>query len=122
MKNKLLRKMTTGRVTFYPSSFMLKGLLCLCVVALIPGCQFLEDYFDKNPAPSGETYLTQVAEGLTQPIAMAEAPDGSNRLFIVEQVGRIRVVTPDGKLQADPFLDLRDKIVPLNPQYDEPVR
>ncbi len=119
MTNKLLRKMMTRSVILSQSPRMLKALLLLGVVAFISGCQYIEDYFDKNNVPSGKTYLTQVAEGLTQPLVVAEAPDGSNRLFIVEQVGRIRIVAPDGKLQTEPFLDIRDKLVTLNPQYDE---
>ena len=35
--------------------------------------------------------------------------DGTKRLFIVEQRGRIRLVV-DGKLQAEPFLDIRDRV------------
>lgn len=50
---------------------------------------------------------------------MAEAPDGSGNLFIVDQVGVIKVVTPDGEMQEEPFLDLKDKIVPLKEHYDE---
>ncbi len=118
MKNNLLRMRITRRVMPSPFPLLLKGLL-LSAVALLSGCQFIEDYFDQNPPPSPQNYLTQVAEGLTQPLVVAQAPDGSNRLFIVEQVGRIRIVAPGGELLAEPFLDIRDKIVPLNPQYDE---
>jgi glucose/arabinose dehydrogenase len=50
-----------------------------------------------------------VAEGLKQPVAITHANDGSNRLFICEQRGRIQVLT-DGKLQPEPFLDIRDKV------------
>lgn len=35
--------------------------------------------------------------------------DGTKRLFIVEQRGRIRLVV-DGKLQAEPYLDIRDRV------------
>ncbi len=38
------------------------------------------------------------------------APDGSGRLFIVEQIGRIRIYK-DGKLQPTPFLDIRSLVV-----------
>ncbi|MDQ3665603.1 MAG: PQQ-dependent sugar dehydrogenase [Acidobacteriota bacterium] len=46
---------------------------------------------------------SQVATGLTQPIAMAFAPDG--RLFICEQGGSLRVVK-NGNLLPTPFLTL----------------
>jgi glucose/arabinose dehydrogenase len=43
--------------------------------------------------------------GLQNPVDIANARDGSGRLFIVEQSGRIRV-TKNGQLTPTPFLDL----------------
>jgi len=63
--------------------------------------------------------LRPIADGLTSPIAMAEAPDGSGRLFVVDQVGVVRVIRPEGDLADEPFLDLRDRIVDLDESYDE---
>jgi glucose/arabinose dehydrogenase len=44
---------------------------------------------------------TTFARGVTEPTAMAFAPDG--RLFVCEQGGDVRVVTPQGQLLATPF-------------------
>jgi glucose/arabinose dehydrogenase len=63
--------------------------------------------------------LALIAEGLTSPVALVAAPDNSGRLFIVDQIGTIRIVAADGTLQDQPFLDARDLIVPLTPEYDE---
>ena len=63
--------------------------------------------------------LRLVAEGLTSPVALVEAPDGSGRRFIVDQVGLIRILTAGGNLLPAPFLDLRSRIVPLMPEFDE---
>src|SRR6188474_365733 len=38
------------------------------------------------------------------------AGDGSNRLFALEQVGRIRIVGADGAVAEQPFLDITDRI------------
>ena len=46
---------------------------------------------------------------LEMPIQMANAGDGSGRLFVVEQKGRIRVIS-DGGLLANPFLDISDQV------------
>ncbi len=62
--------------------------------------------------------LDLVAEGLTQPLSMREAPDGSGRMFIVEQTGTIRILK-GGKVSADPFLDLRSKLVKQLGDFDE---
>ena len=47
--------------------------------------------------------LDVVAEGLTSPVALVAAPDSSGRLFIVDQIGTIRVVAPDGTLRTSRF-------------------
>jgi glucose/arabinose dehydrogenase len=63
--------------------------------------------------------LELVAEGLTAPVDMAIPGDGSGRLFIADQIGVIRVLTADGQLLEEPFLDIRDRMVDINPGYDE---
>jgi glucose/arabinose dehydrogenase len=45
-------------------------------------------------------------EGLDDPLDIAFRPDDPSTLFIVEQVGRIRIVR-DGKLLERPFLDIQ---------------
>jgi glucose/arabinose dehydrogenase len=47
--------------------------------------------------------------GLAAPVDVTNAGDGSGRLFVVEQAGRIRVVR-DAALDARPFLDITDRI------------
>ncbi|HUF14103.1 MAG TPA: PQQ-dependent sugar dehydrogenase [Longimicrobiales bacterium] len=49
-----------------------------------------------------------IASGLESPVHVA-APPGDARLFIVEQIGRIRVVR-DGQLLEQPFLDITDRV------------
>jgi glucose/arabinose dehydrogenase len=50
-----------------------------------------------------------VIEGLDEPLAIVHAGDGSGRLFIAEQGGRIQIVTA-GRLSDTPFLDIADRI------------
>jgi len=49
--------------------------------------------------------LTPHVSGLDQPLYMTQPNDGTNRFFIVERTGRIRVVV-NGALQSTPFLDV----------------
>jgi glucose/arabinose dehydrogenase len=51
---------------------------------------------------------TPIAEGLVLPTAIGHVGDGSGRLLVAEQHGTIRVVV-GGEVDADPFLDLRDR-------------
>jgi glucose/arabinose dehydrogenase len=63
--------------------------------------------------------LELVAEGLTAPVSLATANDGSGRLFIADQIGVIHVLTAEGQLLEEPFLDIRDRMIDINPGYDE---
>jgi glucose/arabinose dehydrogenase len=63
--------------------------------------------------------LRLVAEGLTAPVTLVPANDRSRRLFVVDQTGLIRIIHPDGTLAPEPFLDVRDRLVTLRPNFDE---
>ena len=52
--------------------------------------------------------LSQVAEGLNRPVTLTNAKDGSGRLFIVEQRGRITIMN-NGVL-SDPFLNIEGRV------------
>jgi Glucose / Sorbosone dehydrogenase/Domain of unknown function (DUF4214) len=53
--------------------------------------------------------LAPVWSGLVSPVDITHAADGSGRLFIVEQRGRIRVVR-GGQLLATPYLDISARV------------
>jgi glucose/arabinose dehydrogenase len=53
--------------------------------------------------------LEPFAKGLDAPLAIANAGDGSGRLFVAEQGGQIRIIRTD-KLASAPFLDISDEI------------
>lgn len=71
-----------------------------------------------SPARALEVALEPVADGLVQPVLLTQPADDPRR-FIVEQIGRIRILTAGGELLEEPFLDLRDRLAPLDPQFDE---
>lgn len=56
-------------------------------------------------AATAEPTWAHVVSGLASPVEVAHAGDGSKRLFVVEQGGRIRLIKA-GSLQPAPFLDL----------------
>jgi glucose/arabinose dehydrogenase len=65
--------------------------------------------FDPN-GPQGEVSsitATRVASGLTQPLYAVAAPGDSQRLFVVEQTGSIKIVDlASGTVNATPFLSV----------------
>lgn len=60
--------------------------------------------------------LQKVSDSLTAPVALENAHDGSGRLFIGEQGGRIRIIK-DGHLLKEPFLDISNLLVPMENIY-----
>ena len=54
-------------------------------------------------------HLAPVASGFDRPLFVTHAGDGSGRLFVVEQGGRIRIVR-DGRILPEPFLDLSARL------------
>ena len=75
-------------------------VVLMTLAAVWPPCA------DAQTLPEG-IFLERVVGGLERPIAMANAGDGSNRLFIVQQTGRIRIYDLNqGRLLPTPFLDL----------------
>jgi glucose/arabinose dehydrogenase len=62
------------------------------------------------PPPASNAYaLRRIVGGLGRPVDLKHAGDGSGRLFVVEQPGRIRILQ-DGALLSEPFLDIRDLV------------
>jgi glucose/arabinose dehydrogenase len=40
-------------------------------------------------------------------------------MFVVDQIGVVWIVEPNGTVLPDPFLDIRDRMISLSPVYDE---
>ncbi|MBI5033000.1 MAG: PQQ-dependent sugar dehydrogenase [Chloroflexi bacterium] len=49
--------------------------------------------------------LTPISSGLSEPVSITHAGDGSNRIFVVEQTGQIRIIKGNS-LVSTPFLNL----------------
>jgi hypothetical protein len=75
---------------------------CLALVTLAAICGLCRD----AAAAHLETFLT----GLTNPLFITNAGDGSHRLFIVEQPGIIKVLQP-GSVTPTVFLDISDRVL-----------
>ena len=105
------------------------GLVLTCVL-LATEAQALNvsnpfDPFNPFPDPivkgSLHVNLTPVVpsgSGLTAPNLLISAGDGTNRQFVTDQIGQVRLIK-DGVLQSTPFLDVTARLPTLNPAYDE---
>jgi glucose/arabinose dehydrogenase len=63
---------------------------------------------DKIPDPAGYHWI-EVATGLNRPTGLEHAGDSSGRLFVIEQVGLLRIIK-DGSLLSEPFLDIQQRV------------
>lgn len=61
--------------------------------------------------------LKLVASGFAAPMEFISSRDG--RMFLVDQIGVIKVMAKDGSMRELPFLDIRDRMVKLSAGYDE---
>src|SRR6266545_4190671 len=75
------------------------------------------------PIPHGPITigLQPVASGLTAPVGLVQSPDNTGRKFIVDQVGKVRIVDSGGNLLATPFMDVATTgdFITFRSGYDE---
>jgi len=62
--------------------------------------------------------LTVVAQGFNTPTVLTHPNDGTNRLFVADQIGKIYIIE-DGTLLQAPFLDISNNLVSPFILYDE---
>jgi glucose/arabinose dehydrogenase len=61
--------------------------------------------------PTGLTVeFAPFATGLDEPVFATGTADGTGRLFVVEQPGRIHIVNSDGSVAPSPFLDISAEV------------
>jgi glucose/arabinose dehydrogenase len=63
--------------------------------------------------------ISLVASNMVSPLGLEEAPDGTHRLFVFDQTGKILIINDAGTVLPMPFLDIASKMVTLSPGYDE---
>ena len=65
---------------------------------------------DRPDLAAAHVAMEVVADGLDSPLWVDRIPDGSGRLAVAEQGGKIRIVE-DGRLLPDPYLDITDRVL-----------
>jgi hypothetical protein len=92
-------------------SFAFSRCLMVPALAMLCGCGGDSSSTGVNPPPGGPPALavSALVSGLASPTGMEVPNDGTGRLFILEQGGRIRIIQ-NGALVATPFLDITSKV------------
>jgi glucose/arabinose dehydrogenase len=86
-------------------------LLSVALLLALAGCGGTSITSQPQPQPSGPPpalALSAFVGGLASPIGMEAPNDGTGRLFVLEQGGRIRIIQ-NSALVATPFLDVSSK-------------
>jgi glucose/arabinose dehydrogenase len=88
------------------------GTIVLLSTLILPGCQ-------KHKEPNlNAVDLQLVAEDFVSPIQVL-GTHNSERLYVVDQIGKIWVIDGNGYKRPTPMLDISSRLVTLNPNYDE---
>jgi glucose/arabinose dehydrogenase len=90
--------------------FIAIGIVLLST--LLKACQ-KELHFNFNTVD-----LKLIGEGFVCPVQVASSHH-SERIYVVDQVGKIWVIDRKGYQRPKPFLDITSKLVTLDPRYDE---
>jgi glucose/arabinose dehydrogenase len=69
--------------------------------------------------PSPSIGLQKIASGFSAPMMIAIPDDETGWMYIVDQIGIVKIIDANGTVLPDPFLDIRDRMVALNAGYDE---
>ena len=101
-------------------------LFALIMVLFVPALVFCQQSGggqsndQLGAAPSGAVTVTleEVASGFTSPVTMVPEP-GTGRIFIIDQIGVVKILDKSGNLLDQPFMDLSGRMVKLNSSYDE---
>ncbi len=103
--------------------YHLSFAICLIIVSIVPSCNQREIKPAANNASNDSSgkaniSLQLITDQIPSPIALGVPADGSNRLFICQKEGKVWIIE-NGKMLTEPFLDVSNQLVKINPGYDE---
>jgi glucose/arabinose dehydrogenase len=88
------------------------GALVLVSLLISQGCK-------KHDVPkTKEVDIQMIADNFVSPIQVVAARN-SERLYVVDQIGKVWIIDKDGNKRPNPLIDLTSKLVTLNPAFDE---
>ena len=100
-------------MTFKHRSICVGMTLSLAAAATTACAALVDDPFTAAIVAGATTVRLQtVATGLTAPNFLTQPGDGTDRLFVVDQVGKVELIA-NGVRSETPFLDVSSRLVPL---------
>ncbi len=108
-----------------PSGVAALAAGCACLILVLSGgCPEPGPGDNQNQNDNtdpGLPRLVRVADGFVAPVFLTHPGDDTGRLFVVDQVGTVRVIDADGSLLDEPFLDVRDRMVEIGIDFGNGV-
>ncbi|MCP5524423.1 MAG: CHRD domain-containing protein [Verrucomicrobiales bacterium] len=93
------------------------GMATLTIMYTSPPVVIEDPIAERIPLGDQVIELRTIADGMTAPLGVTAPDDGSERMFVHDQDGRVWVVTAAGRSLA-PLIDVSDRLVTLG-AYDE---
>lgn len=98
---------------------LVRGVSVALLLASVARAEPVNDPFPQKIAKGDvRVELAPVARGLVSPVLLLPLPGEGQKLVVVDQVGLVRVIDK-GTLREEPFLDIRERLVKLNADFDE---
>ena len=94
-------------------------VVLVLLLSTLSGCDNDDDSTRREPEPEMAMDLLLVAEGMISPVGLTEAPNDSGWLYVIDQAGMVWIIDENGDLMEEAFLDVSDRMVSLNTNYDE---
>lgn len=92
--------------------------LSALILAICLGTAVAQQDGEGGTSPFDHLQLELVADGFVSPVTLT-TPADDERLFLVDRPGQIYVLSQQGEGNEEPFLDLTDRVIELDPGYDE---
>jgi glucose/arabinose dehydrogenase len=83
--------------------------LLIMLLSFILGCGGTTTV-DFDPGPLSLSLQRLSNSRFDNPVLLTHAPDDSGRIFVLEKMGKIKVLNPDGNPVSEPYLNIIDRV------------
>jgi len=104
------------KLSNFSINFTFMNYKYLFITGLLSVSLFIGKCYSQSAGPA--LNLVKIAGGFTSPVGIATPNDGSGRLFVFEQGGKIFIIK-NGQVLDKPFLDISKRLDGLNVAYSE---